>query len=618
VTSSINLEAYAKLSPQQQRVLHEEITVPAGAISVTELVGRAQSATGSDAPEASDVGLWIARGIGVVHIDTLGISMQLRSASRDAQLTLADTSLATRPRTGALIAQPGIVPDGDGGRGGGSGFHCQCDCAGLGPACVACPLGYPGCPTNCPKPECVSPGTAGVTMRCDGSCESCDGCNCKTGACSKTTHWQLVKGKETVVLVGQVSGGGCSDAERSCAGGNCESPHLSTTDACFHHDDRDFNADMVFPDGNGDQYLAPANFSGGGEYAGRDLGVEWEWMYMFPGFRSDDWLARTHNQGHPLAPRISYVVDLYPDRPDLTLELGVPWPGDPIAVHGFLIMDCGHPDPDGRARTEIHPPTVVAWTHRENGATASLAHYTFWLRASAHASYPRSGDGESWMKGELHQVLPLSGIDLTGKTVLIAPVVYDYILDLYNNKNWCPGSVIFTGDQPFARIRDNKLPYSLVDQANRTHTTPFFKLSLTQDPRGLRVALDRTADNIGYPPLVGAHAAITVCDVKKECTGKPCNASICDGLATCASIACPGQSCSASGKCCNNSCANLPCGAVNGCGETCNTCPGGRTCRQGVCVAPAPPKCPSGQSLCACLDTPRCMTAAMCKKACLQ
>ena len=168
-------------------------------------------------------------------------------------------------------------------------------------------------------------------------------------------------------------------------------PAPSNEDFCMTHEDRDLDFQIQpLKDGKPDGSLLSSLNQGLME-------IEWETMYVHPFHRSLKW-------PRDAAPEVD--------------NLGLPWPGDFIAVHGPFIADCGHPE-GKRARTEVHPPTLMAWSHPTSPRT-----FRVWIRASTRPI----GSGGSYVDAQpdVDVVLPLGAALAAHHGFTVDPVTYDY------------------------------------------------------------------------------------------------------------------------------------------------------------------------------------------------
>ena len=202
--------------------------------------------------------------------------------------------------------------------------------------------------TNCPPPSSSPPGP--INDGCHGDCEcyaggafGVDGTQCGLLPVPDNfaMHFPLVRDQEEIT--GMVNAGGCDQQNTACADGTCAQPSIAGTDDKDVHDDRDFEF-HVTP--NNRNALTLANLFGNRTYGMADIGVEWEWMYMYP-----LWNSRfVSENGWPLTPTAFRGL-----TPGDRIPAGIPYRGDPIKVRGRLILDCGHIGANNEARSEIHP-----------------------------------------------------------------------------------------------------------------------------------------------------------------------------------------------------------------------------------------------------------------------
>jgi hypothetical protein len=521
--------------------------------------------------------------------------------------------------------------------------RCQCDPTACGcPGAAPCP---PVCDPNTPPAFCERIGTPGLALNScpdesafkakmivaelcrEGYWDSVIGAflsligvedaNDACGRAGMNDEWEV---KGDAEAVGVVAGAGetheCEPDQKinGCdENGPCGAVNRSDHDNCLSHYDRDFELDLALPqDSPALRWLTPLNMGGGNhnsDYVGRDLGIEWEYSFMFP--------PHTDNPGHALPAIVPVQVE------GKKVNLRTPWPGDTLAAHGPVIADCGHMC-GSWARDEIHPPTALAWIHPISGKPG---YYQLSWRMSSMATFPNQ-DPRSH-PGTLHSVLPLPD-HLRGLVQMQTPVC-DYLFTdwSYDVLDSCkllvgappfvcnatamlalpwPASAGLAGfvgyllqddgsnfsvacrQQPNARLRPNG------GSCSSWHSN--FSATITPGDGAVTVSLDSRNDlHPDRPALFGGHAdlCVPIC---------PADPNLCTPTNGCGSCPCAnGGACSPTGQCCSAGSASIcsqpgtACGTpVPGCpGAICQTgvCPDRGTCVNGQCQ-PCQPKCFGG------------------------
>jgi hypothetical protein len=323
-----------------------------------------------------------------------------------------------------------------------------------------------------------------------------------TTADNYVAHWQLKQG--LIDIAGTVDGTGCGDFKYTCAPGSCAYPRLSAADDCLLHQDRDF--EFHFMPSNGLAAVTEANMHGGATSGEGDIGVEWEWMYFYPRSQSNQWdgvfLSPGYNPGG-----------------------GVPWHGDQIAMRGMHVIDCGEQttyNTIDNARSEIHPPVAVVWSHPNEYAGHRA---TVNLRAASHTTPPRPGRA---FGGTFSATFDVPGGGLLGKSVYVGPIQTDWLA--LGETDSAPGyyividngcSLIGDKQHPFAHIGGAYTlePVSSYFDIRATRLNDYqvnVQITVLRDnlPPGFSTPIDSNLFPVRPPNLVAAHFDFCI----PECT----------------------------------------------------------------------------------------------------
>src|SRR5262249_52519937 len=99
-------------------------------------------------------------------------------------------------------------------------------------------------------------------------------------------EWELKGDGEAVGVVAGTPDNECNadpTIQRCVESDTCSSVLRSGDDLCFTHHDRDFECDLSIGQNDGAMaWVAPLNMSRSKHLVGRDIGVEWEYSFMFP------------------------------------------------------------------------------------------------------------------------------------------------------------------------------------------------------------------------------------------------------------------------------------------------------------------------------------------------
>jgi hypothetical protein len=410
-------------------------------------------------------------------------------------------------------------------------------------------------------------------------------------------------------------------------------------DLCFTHHDRDFEFDLAIDQNNpAMKWLAPLNLTRGTEQVGRDIGVEWEYSFMFP--------PHTDLPNGPLTQTTTVSVNGAP------VTLRAPWPLDVMAVHGPVISDCGHPCGDANhSRTEFHPPTALAWLH---AVPDQAGYYQLSWRMSSHATFPR--DDPQQFRGRLNAMLPLPD-QYKGPVVLRSETTCDYLFTDWDIDD-LDSCKLFVGESPYlcdlglmaaafallveqvGLLRGATILGAMFgfDTANISSFVTacrgqpnaqleyhggscqewksYFAANIVPASSAVSVALDsKKSAPADRPYLFGGHADLCVpsCPATGGYCGPStnqcgfCTRGFCErpntacgapvpncGGAVCQTGVCPNNGQCVAGQCrgCQPNCNGVTC-ASDGCGGTCG-CGRYGVCRNGQCAT----VCPSGWHPC--------------------
>lgn len=331
-------------------------------------------------------------------------------------------------------------------------------------------------------------------------------------------EWESIPSAPFVTITGVVNGGGCGGPTDCLAAHDCPTPLLSTEDNCLTHDDRDFHLTVLTSGASSLAYMTSVNMVSGEEFSGHDIGMEWESMYLFPTMHSDSF--------PPLGPVVGTGKGVT-----------MPWVGDRIAVSGALIADCGHTNGAfHQSRTEIHPPTALAWLHPVAG---SPNRYTLSIRATQFATAPEPI--ASGMTGAMDVVIPLAG------TPTVSNLKLDYVISDYGVA--VDDSCSLTSwNKPNAHLVD--LKYANIAGLD-PHHNPWFSITAEPGQGGLHIRLAPRARGGSIKPfLVGAHADVCLAGACRPAPVSRCR----KGTAPCA---CLGNRCLPEAAC-HKACAMRP------------------------------------------------------------
>jgi hypothetical protein len=431
---------------------------------------------------------------------------------------------------------------------------------------------------------------------------------------SEGDHWHYVWENFPYYLntaSGIMAGGGWTD-EAGCArdglscsvptgslpqprvGSNaCEYPSAANDDWAPHHWDRDFNAQIVplRPDGSVDgSLLAFANKGAPGGGLIPSLGLEAEWMYLYPrqGIARYAFYGPAGEVWRTVEGSDFFVSSLQSGRskslPPVVLNkdgwrADFPMRGDQATARGVLIFDCGHPERDSDGlnvgfKTELHPIVAMTWLHAGDAPHTSTVH----VKAMSHAPYPNPTHTRF---DRLDATFQLPGYD-PAVPVCVGPVHPDYNLVKEHSWSLWMGEYLFS-KEPYAYFvgsadRDLAQDWSVSLAHVGSGKLTLSVLSQFADDH----AIPGVQDN--WPLLMGAHLA--VCQPARDASGAKVNS-------------CP-DNCSA---CVPRTCASLAatCGSIDdGCSGFvwCGQCLPGAVCNAAhqceSAPVPDPGPCPQG------------------------
>lgn len=351
---------------------------------------------------------------------------------------------------------------------------------------------------------------------------------------------------------------------------HCIEPHLSQTDNCNVHEDRDINIpflpmlgyDRLFLDWT---LLAQDNINAfDGKPAGL-TGLELEWRYFLPTIWS--WQYPGYGQTPDDIPvRLDSMpadCGIYSNSGDCAIPLGIPQSGDEIAVRGRPILDCGH-QVFGLGHTEFHPVRGVIWLHpTDNNPSDGI----IWLRLLSHEAAPlqdgcagtysgctpKHGSGCSACEpqvgfgGAMTATFDIPGYPSpTGEDLYIGPVKTDWVADPNHGMakvNTYAGSGTDCGN-PWARwiVNNGSATASSADMKQHL-ASDVFTITATAGSSGyvtVTVSLNPSRPNgepdplpSDLPYIVGAHlqACYPVCD-SNGCQSNNCP-GFCKKAASC-------------------------------------------------------------------------------------
>lgn len=329
---------------------------------------------------------------------------------------------------------------------------------------------------------------------------------------------------------------------------HCIEPHLSQTDNCNVHEDRDINIPFLPMLGYDRQFLdwtflAQDNINAiDGKPAGL-VGMEVEWRYIFPTIWSWQYpgFGQTPDDIPVRLDSMPAACGRYSNSGDCAIPLGVPQSGDEIAVRGRPIFDCGH-QVFGYGHTEFHPVRGLIWLHPTDHNPSDGM---IWLRLLSHeaaplqdgdaGSYsgctPKHGSGRSGCEPQVSFGGPMTAsFDIpgypspTGENLYLGPIKTDWVTDPNDGlekANTYGGTGTDCGN-PWARWVVNNSSTTATAADMRQHpATEIFTITANANNGYVTVtaSLNPNRPNETGPPsdlpfIVGAHLQVCypVCD----------------------------------------------------------------------------------------------------------
>jgi hypothetical protein len=669
----------ADVTGEGRRAPVSRVKVPAGEYTAIELDQHIQVALSNGQQHSGDAQLFVASNVGVVRAIGAQRVISLRRFRPRMRVSGPPPPPLPPPAQPLTSPPPGCScePCSDQWGHNKSCKQCKwCDCHPIECGCPGQPACVPG--PVCETTECLAPGLAGMNAE---SCPRHAGFFARVAAaelcrdsywdsplgilsalgilgaddvCGRSwvgnDEWEVMSEGEAVGRVAGTPTRECDNPSQGCdESAVCGATKRSSEDLCFSHHDGDYEFNLAIdPSSPAMRYVAPLNLIPNDDHPGGDIGVEWEYSFMFP----------PHTDAPSGDLKISVPVSVHGQ----SISLSVPWPGDIMAVHGALISDCGHPCGDGNhARTEFHPPTAMAWLHPLPG---KAGHYRLSWRASSHGTFPL--ENPTRFRGTLHSSLPLSdlvplvgshpGVKRLGKLMLEGQTTCDYLfkdwdfVDLDGCKHLVDvfpylcdpqrapeeivavlGSAGVTSGLSvlaFAAWFDSRDPKGFLlacrgqprarlenGSGDCARWTDSFNLQISSasDGGAVVVALDpKVSAPADRPDLFGGHVDVCapICARASYCGPSQngcgfCTGSYCDqpnvacgapvpncGGATCQRGVCPNSGECVAGHCVGCQCGNS-CGGPDGCGGICR-CASGSVCIDDHCVH----ACRSGETMC--------------------